>query len=167
MRDWKEIVRDRIARLHLEGSAEADLTEEFAQHLEDRYTELRSGGESEAEAYRQAISELDDLYPLSAGGTQSRRLTPYSRTVADNEAESDVARRPGKRPPLRVSHDAKEPAVCVVCCSDASPGDWGKHNRIYGDQHADSESAANSRIRRAWWHLERQIAPITQRQVFR
>ena len=33
MRDWKQIVRDRIAVLRLEGAAELDLAEELAQHL--------------------------------------------------------------------------------------------------------------------------------------
>ncbi len=64
MADWRKIVQDRIASLHLKGSTEADLSEELAQHLEDRYRELRSGGAGEEEAYAKAFSELDDLYPL-------------------------------------------------------------------------------------------------------
>lgn len=66
MPDWKSIVRDRIAALHLEGTAESDLAEELSQHLEDRYAEYLSGGASEGEAYLQAISELKDTYPLRA-----------------------------------------------------------------------------------------------------
>ncbi|MDQ2773527.1 MAG: permease prefix domain 1-containing protein [Acidobacteriota bacterium] len=64
MPDWKSIVRDRIASLRLDGTAESDITDELAQHLEDRYRELCSGGASEKEAYRETLSELDDLYAL-------------------------------------------------------------------------------------------------------
>ena len=64
MPDFKKIVQERIASLHLEAAAESSLTEEFAQHLEDRYQELRADGATEHEAYREALSELDDLYPL-------------------------------------------------------------------------------------------------------
>src|SRR5690242_10299879 len=66
MPDWKKLVRERMAPLRMEAAAEADLTEELAQHLEDCYQELLSGGASEAEAYQSAIAELDDLYPLRA-----------------------------------------------------------------------------------------------------
>ena len=67
MPDWKNLVRERLAPLRMEATAEADLNEEIAQHLEDCYRELRSGGASEEEAYRSAIAELDDMYPLRAG----------------------------------------------------------------------------------------------------
>src|SRR4051794_40300710 len=64
MRDWKQIVRDRIAVLRLEGAAELDLAEELAQHLEDHYRELRSAGASEEDAYSGALAELENLHPL-------------------------------------------------------------------------------------------------------
>ncbi len=66
MPDWKTIVRERLATLRLTASAETDLTDEIAQHLEDHYRELCSGGASPADAYRQTLSELDELYPLQA-----------------------------------------------------------------------------------------------------
>jgi|GEM_PF-2253613 len=64
MPDWNSIVRERIAALHLEATAEADLAEELAQHLEERYREYRSGGATEEEAYLKAASELNDLHPM-------------------------------------------------------------------------------------------------------
>jgi len=64
MPDWKRIIRERMARLNLEGAAEADRIEEFAGHLEDRYRELLSAGADEPRAYRETIAELEDLYPL-------------------------------------------------------------------------------------------------------
>jgi predicted permease len=54
MPDWKAIVRQRLAGLHLHGDREAEIVEELAQDLEDRYSELRAGGASEAEAKRLA-----------------------------------------------------------------------------------------------------------------
>ena len=67
MPDWKTLVRKRLRPLRLEATAEADLTEELAQHLEDQFRELRSAGATEAEAYRKAVAELDDVHPLRAG----------------------------------------------------------------------------------------------------
>jgi hypothetical protein len=82
MPDWKNLVRERLAPLHLNASAELDFTEEFAQHLEDRYRELRSGGASEEEAYQKTISELDDMYPLRAELERSQRMAKYDAVPA-------------------------------------------------------------------------------------
>ena len=82
MPDWKRIVRERIAPLHLEGAAELDLTEELAQHLEDRYREYLSGGASDEEACRKALSELDDMYPLKTGTERARRAPKYDTVPA-------------------------------------------------------------------------------------
>ncbi|MBV8864187.1 MAG: ABC transporter permease, partial [Acidobacteriaceae bacterium] len=87
MPDWKSLIQDRLAPLRLEGTAESDLTEELAVHLEDRYRELHSGGASEEEAYQQAISELDDLYPLRAELDRSQRMTK-SDAVPAGDAKS-------------------------------------------------------------------------------
>ncbi len=66
MRDWKNIVRTRVAAVHPEATGEADLIDEIAQHLEDSYRELLSGGANEEQSFRQTIAELDDMYPLQA-----------------------------------------------------------------------------------------------------
>ena len=44
MADWRHVVRRRLAELRLTPAAEAELTEEVAQHLEDLYRDLQSGG---------------------------------------------------------------------------------------------------------------------------
>jgi hypothetical protein len=77
MHDWKRIVQDRIAQLRLEPTAEADLIDEFSQHLEDVYRESRSGGASDEEAYRKTVSELDDTYPLRTESGRVRHLPKY------------------------------------------------------------------------------------------
>jgi predicted permease len=79
MSDWKTIVRERLSGLHLQPTAESDLTEEFAQHLEDRYRELLSGGASEEEAYRATLSELNDMYLLREA---LRRTPPETKDSA-------------------------------------------------------------------------------------
>jgi predicted permease len=82
MPDWKNIVRNRISLLRLEGAAETDLTDELAQHLEDRYHELLSGGDSEEEAYQKTVSELDDLYPLQRKFERTQHLAKYDAVPA-------------------------------------------------------------------------------------
>jgi putative ABC transport system permease protein len=82
MPDWKNLIRDRIAPLRLTGTAESDLTEEFAQHLEDCYRESRSGGSSEEEAYRKTISELDDIPALRAASERNQRMPKYDAVPA-------------------------------------------------------------------------------------
>jgi hypothetical protein len=67
MPDWKNLVRRRLAALHLAAPAESDLAEELAQHLEDRYRDLTAAGTPPNDAYRQVIAELDDVHPLRAG----------------------------------------------------------------------------------------------------
>lgn len=82
MPDWRSLVRQRLKPLRLEATAESELTEELAQHLEDHYCELRSGGASEEDAYQTAISELDDLHPLRAELERSQRMTKYDAVPA-------------------------------------------------------------------------------------
>ncbi len=59
MPDWREAIRERLARLNISGAREGEVIEELAQHLEDRYGELRARGISEEEARRLALEELE------------------------------------------------------------------------------------------------------------
>src|SRR4051812_29081137 len=77
MADWRRVVRARLADLRLTASAESELTEEVAQHLEDLQRDLQSGGASDDEAYRETVSELDDIYALRAGLDRSQCMTSY------------------------------------------------------------------------------------------
>ncbi len=74
MHDWKSAVRERLAQLNLNGTAESDLTDELAQHLHDLYCEISSGGASEEDAYRKTLAELNDMYPLRAALEKSQRF---------------------------------------------------------------------------------------------
>jgi hypothetical protein len=74
MADWKTIVRARVSELRLTESAESELTEELAQHLEDLQRELQLGGASDEDAYREVLSELDDIHALRAGVDPSKAM---------------------------------------------------------------------------------------------
>ncbi len=91
MPDLKRIVQNRLASLHLEGTAESNLAEELAQHLEDRYRELRSGGASDKEAYQKTVSELDDLYPLRAESNRMPRLPRHDTVPAGDVGSGHFA----------------------------------------------------------------------------
>ena len=80
MADWRSLVRTRLAPLRLTATAESDLADEIAHHLEDCFRELQSGGASEEEAYHKTLSELDDIYPLQAGQDRNQRM-PKSDAV--------------------------------------------------------------------------------------
>src|SRR5262245_33830026 len=93
MVDWNHVVRTRLANLRLTATAESELTEELAQHLEDLHRELLSGGATVEDAYREALSELDDIYALGAGVDGSQRMSklepvpagdPMSRTLLND-----------------------------------------------------------------------------------
>src|SRR5215475_5252010 len=59
MPEWKQEIRQRLARLQLEPTREVVIIEELAQYLEDCYSELLASGSTEAEAYRQTLAELN------------------------------------------------------------------------------------------------------------
>ena len=79
MADWRQVVRARLTELRLTASAESELTEEVAQHLEDLHRDLRSGGASAEEAYRETVSELDDICALRTGLDSSQRMAKTRR----------------------------------------------------------------------------------------
>jgi macrolide transport system ATP-binding/permease protein len=58
MPDWKDEIKERLARLRLEPAREAEIVEELSQHLEDRYAELLGSGATPEEASRAALAEL-------------------------------------------------------------------------------------------------------------
>jgi predicted permease len=88
MADWRHVVRARLSELRLTASAESDLTEELAQHLEDRYRELQSGGASDEDAYRDTVSELDDIATLQRGVDRSQRMATHDRVPVGDATSS-------------------------------------------------------------------------------
>lgn len=76
MPEWKPEIRQRLASLQLEPTREAEIIEEFSQHLDDRFQELRVSGATEAEASRAVLAEL------SESGMLQRKLRRVERQVA-------------------------------------------------------------------------------------
>lgn len=84
MPDWRQIVREHLAALNLDGSSEAEIFDELAQHLEDRYRELLASGTSEIEAHRITIEPLSNSPSLVEALQRARRQTvpePPSRAT--------------------------------------------------------------------------------------
>jgi hypothetical protein len=109
MNDWRDVVRARLSELRLTGPAEAELTEELAQHLDDRYRDLKAGGASDEDAFRAVMSELDELCALrDLDGSQhmpSRDAVPIgdatrSSWFADLQRDLRYAGRTMWRSPL-------------------------------------------------------------------
>jgi predicted permease len=74
--DWKQEIRQRLAKLRLEPAHESAIVEELSQHLDDCYEELLTSGVAPAEAERQTRSELSEsellageLRRVERGGT--------------------------------------------------------------------------------------------------
>src|SRR5262245_43540451 len=87
MPEWKQEIRERLTRLQLAPTREAEIVEELAQHLEDRYAELSSRGAASEEAYRTALAEL------SESGLLERELRRVERRVAQEPIELGTNRR--------------------------------------------------------------------------
>jgi hypothetical protein len=85
MPEWKELVRERLAPLTLDGSHEAAIVEEMAQYLEDRYDELLLRRVSPGEAQRAVLEELSD--PVQLMGSRA----PYR--LREHRGFDDAARR--------------------------------------------------------------------------
>jgi putative ABC transport system permease protein len=59
MRDFQELIRERLRKCKLSPVREAEIVDEMAEHLRDRYQALRSAGASDEEALRAVTAELE------------------------------------------------------------------------------------------------------------
>ena len=89
MADWKHIVRARLAQLRLTPSAESELADEIAQHLDDLYHDLKHGGAADDDAYRATLSELEDIWALRTGLDESQCMTRHEH-VPMGDAKSSI-----------------------------------------------------------------------------
>jgi len=60
MPNWKAEISEKLARLEVEPTREAEIVEELSQHFEDRYQEMLSGGANIDQAYRLLLAELNE-----------------------------------------------------------------------------------------------------------
>ena len=58
MPDWRRPIRELLAAAGLPPTAELDVVEELAQHVEDRYLALSAQGFAESDALALSLSEL-------------------------------------------------------------------------------------------------------------
>jgi len=98
MPDWRQEIRDRLARLRLNPAHEADIVEEMSQHLDDHYEELRSRGMDEPAARAAALDELRESDVLA------RELRSVARAATANMTLGQPSRG---RPFEAVWHDVR------------------------------------------------------------
>src|ERR1043166_6520629 len=60
MPDWKKEISERLGRLPLAPTREAEIVEELDHYLEDYYDELVAGGATKEDAGRATLEELHD-----------------------------------------------------------------------------------------------------------
>ena len=58
MRDWQELVRQRLAGLELDAAEKEEVQMELASHLEESFEKLREQGMAEREARQRALAQV-------------------------------------------------------------------------------------------------------------
>src|SRR5205085_10623750 len=81
MSEWKPEIRQRLAKLKLEPTREAEIVEELSQHLEDRYAELLAGGLRPAEASRATLAELSESELFQRELRRAERSVPQEPII--------------------------------------------------------------------------------------
>jgi hypothetical protein len=77
MRDWRQLVRQRLAGLAVEDSEVSQVIEELAAHLEEKYQALLKEGISEEDAARRALGQVGDWQDLKHKIESSRNQEAY------------------------------------------------------------------------------------------
>ena len=129
MLEWKDEIKDRLARLKLDPTREAEIAEELSQHLEDRYAESLASGATPEEASRAALAEL------SASEIFERELRYVERQIKQGPFIPGTSRRMNMVADLLqdLRYGArmlmKQPGLHIDRCADAGAG----HRREYSD----------------------------------
>src|SRR5512140_3651292 len=79
MPDFAALIRERLRNAGLPPAREAEIADEWSQHMSDRYESLVSSGSSEAEAHAAVIADLDQR---NAAGELRRVERRWSEPVA-------------------------------------------------------------------------------------
>lgn len=79
MRNWQELVRQRLAGLELDSAEKEEVQMELAAHLEDSYEGLRKQGMSENEAGQRALSQVTNWRDLQRRIFIARRRGPFMK----------------------------------------------------------------------------------------
>ena len=112
---WRDELRTRLEPLRLRPEREAEIVDEFAQHLDDRVSELVGGGADRGCARAAALAELD------APGELARRLaaiearSPLSASAAWRARRAAMAeRRCGRTCAIAYARCAARPAFALT-----------------------------------------------------
>lgn len=82
MRDWQEVVRQRLAGLELDAAEKEEVHAELAAHLEESYEALCKQGLGETEAASQTLAKVSDWQELRRGiSAAKRRGQPMKKRV--------------------------------------------------------------------------------------
>ena len=83
MRDWRQLVQQRLAGLAIEPGESAQVVEELATHLEEKYRALLNDGASEELAARRALNLAGDWKELAEKivSTRSKEGTMRDRLL--------------------------------------------------------------------------------------
>ena len=90
MPDWNKELAQRLARLKLEPTREAEIAEELAQHLDDRYQELLAEGASDIDAERLTLAELSEEELLAHELRRVERETPPEAIVTGGNRRVNI-----------------------------------------------------------------------------
>ena len=126
MPDFKDDVRERVARLNLEPTREAAIIEEMAQHLEQRYEELIAQGVKASAAHEAALKDLNQN-KLEKDLLQVEKQTPFEPALPAGPGLRGTLGRSGKRFSLCVACVTPESGIFNNCNSLAGARDWRKH----------------------------------------
>src|SRR6185436_2615454 len=91
MPDWKNEIRQRMARLRLAPARESEIVEELAQHLDDLYQELLAEGTSDIEAQRLTLAELSENELFRELKNVERKTEPEPIVIGTNRKINVVA----------------------------------------------------------------------------
>src|SRR5829696_1691357 len=80
MREWRDLVRERLIGLHLSPLREQEIVEELSLHLEQRCDELKAEGTSDDDARRLALSELSGPITIALNNQPGHEASSSSGT---------------------------------------------------------------------------------------
>lgn len=98
MPDWRRIVQNRLAEAGFEGPIEAEISDEFAFHLERRYAELTATGMPETDARAVVLDEIDGRDWIEAA-RNLRRVRPAAVVLGEPRRKRGIM--------TGLSHDLK------------------------------------------------------------
>ena len=79
MRNWQELVRQRLAGLELDSAEKEEVQTELALHLEESHEDLRKQGVSEDESVQRALSQVTNWHDLQRRIFIAKRRGPFMK----------------------------------------------------------------------------------------